>query len=279
MSSLPNDIFYNITNFLPNDDITDLMLMSRNFNAHVTLRLKKIDQEMATMNQCIKSFMPNPVPKDDCEWIPQLNLKRFEPIGSKLYAGRWNDGQEDGIDDGMDVAAGWKPAVMIAGPWKPSNWNASRWKRSNPEMSTMNQSIKSFTSSPAPTDNEWIPQLNLKRFEPIGSAAKNQMKKTFQDRNNFLSCFEHIRLELLDKFKKGLSLERFDDLTFLRILMAFVATPRFRQKYSFSGLSALLITHHANCFREKYENFFGPFNETFDDVRRIWSFYNPNYGV
>ncbi|KAI1707231.1 hypothetical protein DdX_12610 [Ditylenchus destructor] len=31
-------------------------------------------------------------------------------VAKQLYAGRWNDGQEDGIDDGMDVAAGWKPA-------------------------------------------------------------------------------------------------------------------------------------------------------------------------
>ncbi|KAI1717964.1 hypothetical protein DdX_06373 [Ditylenchus destructor] len=45
----------------------------------------------------------------------------FDLRSGVLYAGRWNDGQEDGIDDGMDVAAGWKPAVMIAGPWKTSN--------------------------------------------------------------------------------------------------------------------------------------------------------------
>ncbi|KAI1700949.1 hypothetical protein DdX_16387 [Ditylenchus destructor] len=87
MSSLPNEILYNISNFLPNDDITDLMLMSRNFNALVTLRLKKIDQEMATMNQSIKSNVPG---SPESVWISQLNLKRYEPIGSKAKK-RMND--------------------------------------------------------------------------------------------------------------------------------------------------------------------------------------------
>ncbi|KAI1706846.1 hypothetical protein Ddc_15113 [Ditylenchus destructor] len=84
MSSLPNEIFSDVTNFLPNDDITDLMLMSKTFNALVTPRLKKINQEMSTMDQSIKSFMPSPAPDPtDCKWISQLNLKRFEPIGSE----------------------------------------------------------------------------------------------------------------------------------------------------------------------------------------------------
>ncbi|KAI1694007.1 hypothetical protein DdX_20340 [Ditylenchus destructor] len=79
MSSLPSEIFSDITNFLPNDDITDLMLMAKTFNALVTPRLKKIDEDRATMNQSIKS----PVPEiKDGEWIAQLDLKRFEPIGS-----------------------------------------------------------------------------------------------------------------------------------------------------------------------------------------------------
>ncbi|KAI1707489.1 hypothetical protein Ddc_14774 [Ditylenchus destructor] len=84
MSSLPNEIFADLTNFLPNDDITDLMLLSRTFNTLVTPRLKKIDQEMSTTNQSIKSFMPSPEPDpSDNEWIAKLNLKRFLPIGSE----------------------------------------------------------------------------------------------------------------------------------------------------------------------------------------------------
>ncbi|KAI1699567.1 hypothetical protein Ddc_18511 [Ditylenchus destructor] len=79
MSSLPNEISFDITNFLPNDDITDLMLMSRKFNAFVTPRLKKINEDRATMNQSIKS----PVPEiNDDKWIAQQDLKKFEPIGS-----------------------------------------------------------------------------------------------------------------------------------------------------------------------------------------------------
>ncbi|KAI1731120.1 hypothetical protein Ddc_03849 [Ditylenchus destructor] len=62
MSFLPNEIFLDMTNFLPNNDITDLMLLSRKFNAFVTPRLQKIDQEMATMNQTIESLMPSPAP-------------------------------------------------------------------------------------------------------------------------------------------------------------------------------------------------------------------------
>ncbi|KAI1703833.1 hypothetical protein DdX_14672 [Ditylenchus destructor] len=82
MYFLPSEVLIIITNFLPNDGITDLMLLSRNFNALVTPRLKNIDQEMATMNQSITSFKPKLKPElSDCEWIPQLNLERFEPIG------------------------------------------------------------------------------------------------------------------------------------------------------------------------------------------------------
>ncbi|KAI1699569.1 hypothetical protein Ddc_18513 [Ditylenchus destructor] len=81
--SLPSDIFYNVTNFLPNDDIADLMLLSKTFNVFVTPRLRKIDQEMAITNQSIKSFMPSPTPKrNDNKWVSQLNLKKFEPIDS-----------------------------------------------------------------------------------------------------------------------------------------------------------------------------------------------------
>ncbi|KAI1704930.1 hypothetical protein Ddc_15949 [Ditylenchus destructor] len=82
MSSVPNEIFGNITNFLPNDDITDLMLLSRTFNAHVTPRLRRINEDRTTMNQTIESFETTPTSEDADEWVAQLNLKRFEPIGS-----------------------------------------------------------------------------------------------------------------------------------------------------------------------------------------------------
>ncbi|KAI1700942.1 hypothetical protein DdX_16379 [Ditylenchus destructor] len=182
MSSLPNEIFYNITNFLPNDDITDLMLMSRNFNAHVTPRLKKIDEEMATVNQTIESFMPSPTPEA--------------------------------------------------------------------------------------TDNEWISQLNLKRFEPIGSEAKKLMKEVFTRIEEFDISFDNVesRLTVNIELKKRMSLERFDDETFLRILWALLAQPKFRQEYNVSLEFACFLTTPAG-----HNNHFG--DDRFDDVLRIWSFY------
>ncbi|KAI1694000.1 hypothetical protein DdX_20344 [Ditylenchus destructor] len=65
------------------------------------------------------------------KWVnfetPYFNFKLSDDYFTcTLSAGRWNDGLEDGIDNGMDTAAGWKPAVMVATHWKPSNWNASR---------------------------------------------------------------------------------------------------------------------------------------------------------
>ncbi|KAI1703441.1 hypothetical protein Ddc_16549 [Ditylenchus destructor] len=85
MFYLPNEVLSVITKFLPNDDVIDLMLLSRNFNALVTPRLREIDQEMSNMNQSIESFMPMPAPDEtDNVWISQLNLKKFEPIGSNV---------------------------------------------------------------------------------------------------------------------------------------------------------------------------------------------------
>ncbi|KAI1703444.1 hypothetical protein Ddc_16552 [Ditylenchus destructor] len=188
MSSLPNEIFYDITNFLPYDDITDLMHLSRKFNALVTPRLKKIGEEMATMNQSIESFMPEPVP----------------------------------------------------------------------------------------TDYEWISQLNLKRFEPIGSVAKKRMKEFFEDNaeNDFLNWQARRRkvsLELrqisLEKCKKRTSLERFDNPTFLRILSALVSKPKFRQEYKIPQDLAGSIN-----FFCKYRLWIS-FGQTFLDLDRIWSFY------
>ncbi|KAI1700814.1 macrophage migration inhibitory factor (MIF) domain-containing protein [Ditylenchus destructor] len=61
MFSLPNEIFSDITNFLPNDDITDLMLVEK------------------LQRSCDSAFAKN----QSGEWIVQLNLKKFEPIGSE----------------------------------------------------------------------------------------------------------------------------------------------------------------------------------------------------
>ncbi|KAI1707306.1 hypothetical protein Ddc_14913 [Ditylenchus destructor] len=186
MSALPNEIFSNITNFLPNDDITDLMLMSRNFNALVTPRLKKINQDMTTMNQSIKSFMPSPAPEA--------------------------------------------------------------------------------------TNDEWISQLNLKRFEPVGSKAKKAMEKVFANDVDFkclLNGSMVLGLDTFDRFKEGLSLERFDDATFLRILGALVGTPKFRQEYNVPFKLAHDFVYVLSIL---YENYFG----SFDDVVRIWESYEEN---
>ncbi|KAI1700822.1 hypothetical protein Ddc_17931 [Ditylenchus destructor] len=161
MSSLPNDIFYNVTNFLPNDDITDLMLLSRTFNALVTSRLQKIDQEMATMDQSVKSFIPS--------------------------------------------------------------------------------------TAPVSTDNKWNVQLYLKRFEPIGSPAKKRMKKVFENQTAFLYRLRYATLNIgmLDDLKERMSLERFDDSTFMRILKALLTVPKFREEYNISYETGKHITNIA----------------------------------
>ncbi|KAI1697116.1 hypothetical protein DdX_18679 [Ditylenchus destructor] len=184
MSSLPNEIFSDITNFLPNDDVTDLMLMSRTFNALVTPRLQKIDQEMATMNQSIKSFMPTPAPE--------------------------------------------------------------------------------------PSDSEWIAQLNLKRFEPIGSAAKKRMKETFEHEREFLYLLRDATLDIgmLDGFKERMSLERFDDATFLRILGALVAIPKYQEEYKITERTSNRINFLASFLIAS-----NPYNGEYEDLRRISKFY------
>ncbi|KAI1703831.1 hypothetical protein DdX_14670 [Ditylenchus destructor] len=172
MSSLPNEIFSDITNFLPNDDITDLMLMSRNFNAHVTPRLKKIDQEMATTDQSIESFMPSP--------------------------------------------------------------------------------------EPDPTDNEWISQLNLKKFLQIGTEAKKRLKEfLMNEKIDFLTSF----LPQVFRYKEKMSLERFDDKTFLYILCVLIAMPNFRQEYNISQDAAKCVQLFCSLRV---------------DTARIWWFYNSN---
>ncbi|KAI1703446.1 hypothetical protein Ddc_16554 [Ditylenchus destructor] len=193
MSYLPNEIVSVITNFLPNDDITDLMVMSRNFNAFVTPRLKKIDQEMSTMNQSIKSFMPSP--------------------------------------------------------------------------------------EPSPFDHDWIRQLNLNKFEPIGSVAKKRMKEFFEDNaeNDFLNWVRGVG-DLgqisLEKCKKRTSLERFNNPTFLRVLCALISRPKFRQEYK-------IPRDLAESIKSVCKNRLGiSFGQTFRDVERISVFYdNRRYSI
>ncbi|KAI1703830.1 hypothetical protein DdX_14669 [Ditylenchus destructor] len=185
MSPLPNEIVAVITNFLPNDDITDLMLLSRNFNALVTPRLEKFNQEMATMDQHIKSFMPIPAPD--------------------------------------------------------------------------------------PTDCEWISQLDLKRFEPIGSEAKKRMREVFEkEEDDLLNCLRRAGdwNAPLDTFKEAMSLERYDDATFLRILSALLSKPGFREEYNVSLDLARYIKFLCNLRLDVR------YGRTFRDVKRIWLFYN-----
>ncbi|KAI1701410.1 hypothetical protein Ddc_17634 [Ditylenchus destructor] len=147
MTYLPNEVLTIITKFLPTDDITDLMLLSRNFNALVTPRLQKIDQEVATINQSIESFITLPAP-----------------------GGKWNS------------------------------------------------------------------QLILKQFEPSDSKAKERMKEVFENENTFLYCLQDARPNngMLEKLKEKMSLERFDDPTFMGILGALISVPKFRQDYNIS---------------------------------------------
>ncbi|KAI1695990.1 hypothetical protein DdX_19281 [Ditylenchus destructor] len=189
MSSLPNEIFADVTNFLPNNDITDLMLMSRTFNALVTPRLQKIDQEMSTMNQSIKSFMPMPAPD--------------------------------------------------------------------------------------PADNEWITKLDLKRFLPIGSEAKKPMKKLIKNTKfvQYCLCNVHhpdVRNGKLQRLKRKMSLERFDDPTFLRILGALIAIPEFRQEYNIWGWQTGSVEL---CYQMLDLHHVYPGHD-FGDVKRILVFYD-----
>ncbi|KAI1697117.1 macrophage migration inhibitory factor (MIF) domain-containing protein [Ditylenchus destructor] len=89
---------------------------------------------------------------------------------------------------------------------------------------------------------EWIGQVNLKRFEPIGTAAKKRMKDAFKDDEKFKNHLRDITLNngMLDGLKERMSLERFDDRTFFRILAALVSVPKFREENNISeSLSGL----------------------------------------
>ncbi|KAI1701408.1 hypothetical protein Ddc_17632 [Ditylenchus destructor] len=201
MSSLPNEILSVLANFLPNDDITDLMLLSRNFNNLVTPRLKEIDQDMTTMEQHIESFMP-------ADAIHLCDHHR---------------------QPGHDIHE--------------------------------------------TDDNEWIPQLNLKQFEPIGSVAKKRAKEVFEnEKNSVTKILEHeekdpqFAFDMLKRLKKGMSLERFGDISFLRILAALVSVPKFRQEYNISFIWAKhFLMYLIVCLS---------LSESFVDVHRMWFFYN-----
>ncbi|KAI1695988.1 hypothetical protein DdX_16391 [Ditylenchus destructor] len=182
MCPFPTEVLSVITNFLPIDDITDLMLLSKQFSALAAPRLRPIDEEMATMNQSIKSFLP---------------------VG-----------------------------------------------------------------------NEWISQLDFKRFLPIGSQAKNRMKSVFE--NRYLRvCLGNIensdlRATMLPRIKERMSLERFDDPTFLRILGALIARPEFRQEYNVCTNLTVCVKI---CYQVIADHFIYP-NDSFLDVMRILGFYS-----
>ncbi|KAI1692593.1 hypothetical protein DdX_21163 [Ditylenchus destructor] len=130
----------------------------------------------------------------------------------------------------------------------------------------MNQSIASFMPSPEHdrSDNEWISQLNLKRFEPIGFKAKKAMRKVLVNDDNLM----YLGRNTMDiTLKEKLSLERFDDPTSLRIFCALLASPKFRQEYNvplklaFKHVAWLSLFYH---------------DDSFNDVIRIWAFYEEN---
>ncbi|KAI1701413.1 hypothetical protein Ddc_17637 [Ditylenchus destructor] len=182
MPFLPNEIFADLTKFLPNDDITDLMLLSRKFNALVTPRLQKIDEEMATMNQSIKS----PVPEiSDDEWISQLNFKRFDPIGSKA--------------------------------------------KKRMQEAFMNEIELLDCLNEATLDNGM-----LKSHKESLKELLDYLHKATLDKG------------MLKSLKERMSLERFDDITFYRILAGLVSVPKFRQDYNISLEFSQLIRRHVN---------------------------------
>ncbi|KAI1701411.1 hypothetical protein Ddc_17635 [Ditylenchus destructor] len=156
MSSLPNEIFSDITNFLPNDDITDLMLLSKTFNALLTPRLKKIDQAKKRMKEVFEN-----------EEQSIVDNGTFEVIENRIVV-------------------------------------------------------------------------------------------------NCMTCDDSHMLKTFDILKEGMSLERFDDTTFLRILGALVAMPKFRQEYNISFKLARHYILHITIF----ELLNGP--GYVDDVLRIW---------
>ncbi|KAI1701766.1 RWD domain-containing protein [Ditylenchus destructor] len=79
MCSLPNEVFSVITNFLPNDDIIDLMFLSRNFNTLVTPRLKQIDEV----------YSKDAKRQSDEFWadLDGWELEFIEPVGAGVHEG------------------------------------------------------------------------------------------------------------------------------------------------------------------------------------------------
>ncbi|KAI1703813.1 hypothetical protein DdX_14649 [Ditylenchus destructor] len=91
----------------------------------------------------------------------------------------------------------------------------------------MNQSIES--PDPEIKDGDWIAQLDLKRFEPIGSVAKKHMREMFATADKFLP---NARDDEWAEIKEKMSLERFSYWTFLRIFCALLSSEEFRGNHS-----------------------------------------------
>ncbi|KAI1700962.1 hypothetical protein DdX_16401 [Ditylenchus destructor] len=197
-----------ITGFLPKDDITDLMLMSRNFNAFVTPRLQKIDEEMATMNQSMVLLVPR-----------HLSDRSF--------------------------------------------------------CSLISHNVQGI----------------LKRCKPIGTEAKKRMRKVFQNRQDIINYLRNATsgFGILDSLKKRMSLQRFEDKTFLYILCVLVSTPKFRQVYNVrKSLAQDTIQFAALAHREIYNRCPNPHPERNpsydieifnDNVRQVWLFCNQDANV
>ncbi|KAI1707492.1 hypothetical protein Ddc_14777 [Ditylenchus destructor] len=109
-------------------------------------------------------------------------------------------------------------------------------------MTTMNQSIKSPVAGV--TDDEWISQLNLKQFEPIGSQSKKRMREAFEIlHKSFETAPWNVNVV---RYKKRMSLGRFDDATFWRILKALLARPEFCHAYNVSEQLVINVNYLCN---------------------------------
>ncbi|KAI1700818.1 hypothetical protein Ddc_17927 [Ditylenchus destructor] len=197
MSSLPSEIFSNITNFLPTDNITDLMLLSRKFNAVVTPRLKKIDQAKKRM----KETFENDDKLLNSLVTATLNTGMLDELKERMSLERFDDTTFVRILMALVAMPKFREEYNVSG--KTFNGLVTpRLQKINQEMATKNQSIKSFWPSPKPepTDTEWISQLNRKKFEPIGSAVgTRQSEKTY----GFISQENDIAYVVLGLAKSG----------------------------------------------------------------------------
>ncbi|KAI1707487.1 hypothetical protein Ddc_14772 [Ditylenchus destructor] len=216
MSSLPNEMVSKITNFLPNSGITDLMLTSRNFNALVTPRLRKIDE----------GIVPDPAH----EWVSQSNLKQYEPIGSaakKRMRAVFEKDEDELLNCLRRPGYSKVPLQRFKEKMSLQRFDDAIFLRIlstlllNPEF---RKKIIENRSSGVPKALVTL-ALNL---ELGGSEAKHRAKDVFER-----MCKRELNVEVM-ALKEIMSLERFDDATFLRILSALVASPKFCQEYNVS---------------------------------------------